>query len=118
MSRELGAQRIERYPQEYFAVASSLRDSHARPQPMEHRLSRRERVDREVRLFVRGELVSVVKAENISPEGIFLAVSDTLFQPGMCVQMQIRTMDGHWPETRRRGLIVHRANGGLGVMFA
>ena len=60
---------------------------------MEHRLSRREKVDPEVRLFVRGELISVVKAENMSREGIFLSVSDTLFQPGMCVQMQIRTID-------------------------
>lgn len=113
----MSATQLSRSSQEYFAVASSLRDSHSRPQAMEHRLSERETVDREVRLFVRDELVSVVKAENVSAEGIFLAVSDPLFQAGMCVKMQIRDADGRWPKSRRRGLIVHRSNGGLGLMF-
>jgi hypothetical protein len=113
----MSAAQPARYDQEYFAVVSSLRDSHAKPQPMEHRLSRREAVDREVRLFARGELVAVVRAENMSRDGIFLAVSDALFQPGMCIRIQIRGADGHWSESRRRGLIVHRSNAGLGVMF-
>lgn len=99
-----------------FTVVSAL-PPRARPERMEHRLSPRWEIERDVRVHFQGELVAVVRSLNLSREGLFLAMTDALFQRGAFVEVQIAEADGSWRQPRCGALIVHRSSRGVGLML-
>jgi hypothetical protein len=84
---------------------------------MEHRYSRRYAIDQTVRVFIHGELFAVGHVANANRHGAFLELPTAAVERGHCLEAELKLPGVDRRPARRRGLVVHCTEQGVGVMF-
>lgn len=85
---------------------------------MEHRLHQREAVDMEVRLIENGQVVTTVRALDLSPDGVGIETPGIALQAGHCVTVDL-CKPGHprGVSCCFNAMVVHCGPKSTGLMF-
>jgi hypothetical protein len=84
---------------------------------MEHRHSPRYPATEKVRVYVHGELIAETRAANLNRHGAFLELRELPVKRGCCFETELRIPGVDAAPSRRRSLVVHLSERGVGVMF-
>lgn len=84
---------------------------------MEHRHSPRYPVSGKARVYARGELIAETRVANLNRDGAFLELRELPVKRGCCLETEIRIPGIDDSPSRRRSLVVHRSERGVGIMF-
>jgi hypothetical protein len=81
---------------------------------VERRYGARRTIDLEVHVRYRGRHFSVAKGRNLSVDGMYLRVPRVTLHEGTMVELELEAAGKRWLVA---GIVVHRHDAGVGVMF-